>query len=102
MDNYATHKHPAVKTWFARHPRYHTHFTPASSSWLNAVERCFAEITGKRVRRVTFRSVTKLVKAISAYVVGHNTDAKPFVWTTSARSIMTKIRKCHSIYESRH
>lgn len=102
MDNYATHKHAAVKAWFAKHPRYHAHFTPTSSSWLNAVERFFAEITAKRIRRDTFRSVTKLVKAISAYVADHNADAKPFVWTKSARSIMAKIRKCHSIYESGH
>ncbi len=98
MDNYATHKHPAVKAWFARRPRYHVHFTPTSSSWLNAVERFFAEITAKRIRRGSFRSVAKLAKAISAYVADHNTDAKPFVWTKSARTIVMKIRKCHSIY----
>lgn len=102
MDNYATHKHPAVKTWFAKHPRYYAHFTPTSSSWLNAVERFFAEITAKRIRRGTFRSVPTLVKAISAYVADHNAGAKPFVWTKSARTIMSKIRKCHAIYESGH
>jgi transposase len=102
MDNYATHKHPAVKAWFAKHRRYHAHFTPTSSSWLNAVERFFAEITAKRIRRGTFPSVAKLVKAISAYVAEHNAEAKPFVWTKSARSIIAKIRKCHSIYESGH
>jgi len=102
MDNYATHKHPTVKAWFAKHPRYHAHFTPTSSSWLNAVERFFAEITAKRIRRGTFPSVPKLIKAISTYVAEHNASAKPFVWTKSARSIMTKIRKCHSIYESGH
>jgi transposase len=100
MDNYATHKHPAVRAWFAKHPRYHAHFTPTSSSWLNAVERFFSEITAKRIRRGTFRSVTKLVSAISSYVADHNANAKPFVWTKSARTIMAKIRKCHAIYES--
>lgn len=102
MDNYATHKHPMVKEWFAKHPRYHAHFTPTSSSWLNAVERFFAEITAKRIRRGTFPSITKLVSAISAYVAEHNANAKPFVWTKSARTIMAKIRKCHAIYESGH
>jgi transposase len=102
MDNYATHKHPAVKAWFAKHPRYHAHFTPTSSSWLNAVERFFAEITAKRIRRGTFRSVPNLIKAISSYVADHNANAKPFVWTKSARTIMSKIRKCHAIYESLH
>jgi transposase len=102
VDNYATHKHPAVKAWFAKHPRYHAHFTPTSSSWLNAVERFFSEITAKRIRRGTFRSVSKLVSAISAYVAEHNANAKPFVWTKSARKIMAKIRKCHAIYESGH
>jgi transposase len=102
MDNYATHKHPAVKHWFARHPRYHAHFTPTSSSWLNAVERFFAEITNKRIRRGTFRSVRELEKAIKHYVAEHNADAKPFVWTKSARTILRKIKKCHAIYGSGH
>lgn len=102
MDNYATHKHPAVRAWFVKHPRYHAHFTPTSSSWLNAVERFFAEITAKRIRRGTFPSVAKLIKAISAYVADHNANAKPFTWAKSARTIMAKIRKCHAIYESGH
>jgi transposase len=102
MDNYATHKHPVVKAWFAARPRYHVHFTPTSSSWLNAVERFFAEITAKRVRRGTFASVRQLERAISAYVAEHNTHAQPFTWTKSARTIMAKIRKCRSIYDSAH
>lgn len=102
MDNYATHKHPAVKAWFEKHPRYHVHFTPTSSSWLNAVERFFAAITAQRIRRGSFSSVPKLVRAISAYVAEHNTRAQPFVWTKSAKVIMTKIRKCHAIYDSGH
>ena len=102
MDNYATHKHPIVKAWFAAHPRYHVHFTPTSSSWLNAVERFFADITAKPIRRGTFVSVHQLKRAISAYVADHNTRAQPFIWTKSARTIMTKIRKCRSIYDSSH
>jgi hypothetical protein len=78
------------------------HFTPTSPSWLNAVERFFAEITAKRIRRGTFPSVRKLLKAISDYVADHNANAQPFVWTKSARSIIAKIRKCPAIYESGH
>lgn len=99
MDNYATHKHPVVRAWFAAHPRYRVHFTPTSSSWLNAVERFFSEISVKRIRRGTFQSVRQLERAISAYVAEHNTRAEPFTWTKSARTIMTRIRKCR-IYES--
>ncbi len=102
LDNYATHKHPAVKAWFAIHPRYHVHFIPTSSSWLNGVERFFAEVTTKRIRRGTFRSVKELERAITAFVSDHNARAKPFVWTKSARTIMRKIRKCHAIYGSAH
>ncbi|MEO6835235.1 MAG: IS630 family transposase [Candidatus Tumulicola sp.] len=102
LDNYATHKHPAVKAWFASHSRYHVHFIPTSSSWLNGVERFFAEITTKRIRRGTFRSVKELERAITAFVSDHNARAKPFIWTKSARTIMRKIEKCHAIYGSQH
>ncbi len=102
MDNYATHKHPLVRAWFEARPRYHVHFTPTSSSWLNAVERFFAEITEKRIRRGTFRSVRELQRAIVAFVAEHNKSAKPFVWTKSAAAIMRKIKKCHSTYGSAH
>ena len=98
MDNYATHKHAVVKAWFAAHPRNHVHFTPTSSSWLNAVERFFAEITNRRIRRGTFASVTALKRAITAYVNDRNASASPFIWTKSARTIMRKINKCHAIY----
>ena len=100
MDNYATHKKAEVQEWFATHPRYHVHFTPTGSSWLNAVERFFSEITAKRIRRGSFPSVPKLIKAITAYVEDHNAHAQPFVWTKSAKAILTKLRKCHSIYAS--
>jgi len=77
MDNYATHKHPAVRAWFASRPRYHVHFTPTSSSWLNAVERFFSEITAKRICRGTFGSVRELERAIGSFVAEHNARAKP-------------------------
>lgn len=102
MDNYATHKKAEVQEWFAAHPRYHVHFTPTGSSWLNAVERFFSEITAKRIRRGTFPSVPKLIKAIADYVEDHNAQAQPFVWTKSAKAILKKLRKCHAIYASGH
>lgn len=102
MDNYATHKHATVKAWLEVHRRYHVHFTPTSSSWLNAVERFFAEITARRIRRGTFPSVAALKRAITAYVREYNKTAVPFVWTKSARTIVHKINKCHAIYGGSH
>ena len=93
MDNYATHKTLAVQRWFARHPRYHVHFTPTSASWLNMVERFFAEITTKRIRRGTFRSVKHLVKSIENYLVEHNANPKPFRWTVTADEILEKVAR---------
>lgn len=92
LDNYATHKTPAVQRWFLRHPEYHLHFTPTSSSWLNQVERFFAAITQQRIRRGVFRSVVALEKAIRDYLEDHNTNAKPFVWTKSAQMILNRIK----------
>jgi transposase len=92
LDNYGTHKHPKVKEWFAIHPRYHLHFTPTSSSWLNLIERWFAEITRKRIRRGTFRSVPELIKAINDYIRENNKHPKPFIWTATASSILRKIK----------
>jgi transposase len=94
LDNYGTHKHPKVKEWFAAHPRYHLHFTPTSSSWLNLIERWFAEITRKRIRRGTFRSVPELIKAINDYIRENNKHPKPFIWTATASSILGKIKHC--------
>ncbi|MFZ1126003.1 MAG: IS630 family transposase [Candidatus Baltobacteraceae bacterium] len=102
MDNYATHKHANVKAWLAQHPRYHVHFTPTSSSWLNLVERFFAEITGRRIRRGSFGSVRELVKAINAYIADRNRDPKAFVWKATANKILRRISKCKSIYETGH
>lgn len=90
-DNYATHKHPKVKRWLARHPRFHMHFTPTSSSWLNVIERFFRDLTGKRLRRGIFPSVPQLIEAICNYVEGHNADPRPVVWTKTAQEILAKV-----------
>ena len=93
LDNYATHKQPLVQRWFARHPRFILHFTPTSASWLNQVERFFAEITRRRIRRGTFTSVPNLERAINEYLAHHNANATPFTWTATADSIFGKIAK---------
>jgi transposase len=92
MDNYGTHKAPAVKRWFLRHPEYHLHFTPTSGSWLNMVEPFFAEITEKRIRRGAFRSVAALEQAIRGYLEEHNRDPRPFVWTADADLILGRVK----------
>jgi transposase len=103
MDNYGTHKTPAVKRWFAKHPEYHLHFTPTSASWLNMIERFFAEITEKRIRRGAFRSVKALEKAIHDYLDHRNQNPKPFVWTADADSILKKVGNvCQRINDSGH
>jgi transposase len=103
LDNYATHKTPAVKRWFLRHPEYRLHFTPTSSSWLNQVERFFAEITEKRIRRGVFKSVPALEQAITEYLADHNADPKPFVWTADADSILDRIKTvCERTSNSGH
>lgn len=93
MDNYGTHKHPRVREWFVRHPEFVPHFTPTSSSWLNQVERFFAQITERRIRRGAFRSVAELEAAIASYLQTHNRKPRPFVWTKSAELILNKVRK---------
>jgi transposase len=93
LDNYGTHNHPNVKAWLAKHPRFHLHFTPTSSSWLNLVERWFRDLTGKAIRRGVFRSVPELIAAIDEYLRVHNGDPKPFVWTATAESIPDKVRR---------
>jgi transposase len=102
VDNYSTHKHEKVQRWLARHPRFHLHFVPTSSSWLNLVERWFREITSKRIRRGTFRSVPELVDAIYEYVDGYNEDPKPFVWTANADDIIAKVSRCKATLEAVH
>jgi len=93
LDNYATHKHPNVKAWLAKHPRFHLHFTPTSSSWLNLVERWFRDLTDKALRRGVFHSVPDLITAIEAYLQASNDEPKPFIWTTSADAILEKVRR---------
>jgi transposase len=93
LDNYGTHKHPQVTKWFRAHSRYHIHFTPTSASWLNQVERWFAEITRKRIRRGTFRSVRDLIKAIHEYIRENNKNPHPFQWVANANTIVRKVRK---------
>jgi transposase len=93
MDNYGTHKHPRVRDWFVRHPAFVPHFTPTSSSWLNQVERFFAQITQRRIRRGSFQSVTELEQAIADYLRTHNEQPRPFVWTKSADLILQKVQK---------
>ena len=100
LDNYSTHTHPKVEAWFAAHPRYHRHFVPTSASWLNLVERWFAEITRKRIRRGTFRSLADLIRAIEEYVAHHNRHAQPFIWTATAATILRKVRHCKEALET--
>src|SRR6266700_436512 len=102
VDNYATHKTPAVKRWLKRHSRFHLHFTPTSGSWLNMVERFFAEITRKRIRRGAFKSVADLRSAIMEYLENHNADPKPFIWTKSAGQILEKVARAKQALESQH
>ena len=100
VDNYAAHKTPEVKRWLKRHPRFHLHFTPTSASWLNLVERFFAEITRKRIRRGVFHSIVELQMAINDYLDQHNADPKPFAWTASASSIIDKVNRGKQALES--
>jgi transposase len=96
VDNYATHKHPKVRRWLKKHPRFHTHFIPTSSSWLNLVERFFREITDKRIRRGVFRSVEELIEAIMSYIARHNEDPRPFVWTARTEQILEKVGRARA------
>ena len=102
IDNYGTHKHAAIQRYLKSHPRFHFHFTPTSSSWLNLVERWFAEITNKRIRRGTFKNVTQLVRAITDYIKHHNDDPTAFIWSAPVESIITKITKCKQALGTEH
>lgn len=93
LDNYATHKHKNVKTWLAKHPRFHLHFTPTSSSWLNIVERWFGKLDDKTIRRGVFQSVPDLIGKIDAYLTANNKNPTPFVWTATIESILAKVRR---------
>ncbi len=103
LDNYATHKTPAVKRWLLRHPEYHLHVIPTSSSWLDQIERFFAEITERRIRRGVFRSVAALEQAITDYLAEHNREPKPFTWVADADAILDRIKKvCERTSDSGH
>jgi transposase len=92
LDNYGTHTHPVIKEWLSKHPRFHLHFTPTSSSWLNMIERWFGELTRKRIQRGTFASVPDLTGAINEYIRIHNREPKPFVWVKKVDQILVKKR----------
>lgn len=98
-DNYATHKHEKVQRWLKRHPRFHMHFTPTSSSWLNMVERFFRDITTQAIRRGVFRSVDALISAIEAYIAEHNREPKPFIWTAAASDILEKVKRAREVLD---
>ncbi len=102
VDNYGTHKHPRVKSWIRRHPRFHLHFIPTSSSWLNLVERWFREISDKRIRRGSFKNVPMLIEAIKAYLDNHNQNPKVFVWSAPVERILDKISKCKEALGTLH
>jgi len=101
VDNYATHKQPAVKRWLANHPRFHIHFTPTSSSWLNMIERFFRDLTQKKLRRATFGSVADLVAAIEQHLEAHNLAPAPYIWTKSATDILAKVNRAHQAANKR-
>jgi transposase len=102
-DNYATHKHPRVKAWLSRQPRFHIHYTPTYSSWLNQVERWFGLITQHAIRRGSFRSVHELVRKIDDYVTHYNNSKRPFIWTATADSIFDKLQRlCKLINGTQH
>jgi transposase len=101
VDNYATHKHPKVQRWLARHSRFHMHFTPTGCSWLNMVERFFRDLTENRLRRGAFRSVEQLITAIGEYVDCHNEHPKPFIWTAKAADILEKVKRARVALHNR-
>jgi transposase len=101
VDNYATHKHPEVQRWLAKHPRFVMHFTPTSASWLNMVERFFRDISERRIKRDSFASVAELQRAIAQYIAHHNRNPKPFVWTASANDILAKVTRAKAAMPQR-
>jgi transposase len=100
VDNYATHKHPKVQRWLKRHPRFHIHFTPTSSSWLNMIERFFRDLTQHRLKRGVFRDVEELITAIDEYVDRHNEKPKPFIWTAAANDILEKVKRARKALDT--
>jgi transposase len=102
LDNYGTHNHENVPQWLEKHPRFHLHFTPTSSSWLNLVERWFGEITRKRIRRGVFKSVPELIQAIQEFIRINNQNPKPFVWTKKVEQILEKVGRCKAVTVTLH
>jgi transposase len=102
LDNYGTHNHENVHQWLGKHPRFHLHFTPTSSSWLNLVERWFGEITRKRIRRGVFKSVPELIEVIREFIRINNQNPKPFVWTKKVEQILEKVNHCKAVTETLH
>ena len=97
VDNYSTHKHPQVQRWLKRHPRFHVHFIPTSSSWLNLIERWFRDLTEKRIRRGAFHSVPQLIQSIMDYIAAHNEKPHAFVWTAKVGDILEKVRRARTV-----
>jgi len=102
LDNYAAHKHPKVREWLGRHPRFTFHFTPTSCSWLNAVEGFFARLTNRRLKRGVFHSLVDLQAAINRFLVEHNESPKPFVWTADPDKIIAAVKRGHQVLDSHH
>ena len=102
LDNYGAHKHPKVRAWLARHPRFVFHFTPTSASWLNAVEGYFAKLTRRRLKRGVFRSIVDLQAAINRFVAETNNDPKPFTWTADPDKIIAAVKRGHQVLDSVH
>jgi hypothetical protein len=100
VDNYATHKHPKVRAWLARHRRFHFHFTPTSASWLNAVEGFFAKLTRRRLKRGVFNGIADLQTAINRFLRETNDDPKPFIWTANPDAIIEKVRRGKQVLAS--
>ena len=102
LDNYAAHKHPKVREWLVRHPRFTFHFTPTSCSWLNAVEGFFARLTNRRLNRGVFHSLVDLQAAINRFLVEHNESPQPFTWTADPDKIIAAVRRGHQVLDSNH
>jgi transposase len=102
VDNYATHKHPKVRAWLTKHPRWTFHFTPTSASWLNAVEGFFAKLTRRRLKRGVFCSIVDLQAAINRFVEETNHDPKPFVWTADPNRVLAAVTRGKQALESLH
>ena len=102
LDNYGTHSHPKVRAWLDNHPRFHLHFVPTSSSWLNLVERWFGELTRRRIRRGSFHSAQELIQAIHEYIQANNENPRPFLWTKKADAILEKVNRCKAVIGTLH